>query len=241
MQRYVIFGAGRVGVNMAAYLERFGHQVHLLSRRKAETERSFCEDLIHEATIIAAAIPDDKLSAWREDWRAELTHKRVIHFSGALTIDGVSGFHPLYSFPRSKLSFEKLKTIAFACPAGGPSFEEIFPGAPNPHFKISDKDRPRYHALAVLTGNLAGYVWNETAKEFADLSGLPPQKILGSYLESVVDRFVENPTSSLTGPVARHDEITVRKNQESLSDKENLKSLYKAFVKAAWPEFEKQN
>ncbi len=239
MERYVIFGAGRVGVNIASYLKHLGHEVSLVSRRQVESDKPSCASLIEKATIIAAAIPDDKLAAWREEWQTALTGKHLIHFSGATTLDGVAGFHPLYSFPRLELPAEKMKGIAFACPADGPSFEEIFPGAPNPNFIIEDADRPRYHALAVLAGNLAGYVWNETAKEFADFSGIPPQIILGSYLASVVDRFVENPTDSLTGPVARRDETTVHKNLESLSDRNNLKVLYEAFVKAAWPDYER--
>ena len=238
MTSYVIFGCGRVGVNIASYLDNFGHSVTLVSRGEAQSEYAKCAKLIENADIVAAAIPDDSLQSWFDQWRGEFSAKTAIHFSGAVSLDGVFGFHPLYSFPKSTLTVEVMKGIAFACPTAGPSFGEVFPRAPNPHFEIAEKDRARYHALAVLSGNLASYVWNETAKELADYSGMPPERIMASYLGSIVDGFVERPTASLTGPVARHDRDTVIRNLNSLKDDQNLKGLYEAFLTAAWPGFD---
>ncbi|MEO1242384.1 MAG: DUF2520 domain-containing protein [Pseudomonadota bacterium] len=238
MASYVIFGAGRVGVSMASYLEHLGHKVSLISREQAEQHKPECEQLIAEADIIAAAVPDDKLDAWRETWRAKIGSKTTIHFSGAVSIDGMHSFHPLYSFPRLALPVTKMKEIAFACPVGGPSFSDIFPQAPNPYFEISAEDRARYHALAVLSGNLASFIWNETANEFAALTNTPPDKILQSYLGSIVDRFIESPMSSLTGPVDRRDRRTVGKNLDGLAASPKLKGLYQAFLDAAWPDYD---
>lgn len=238
MTDYVIFGCGRVGSNMAAYLKHLGHEIRLVSHAEASNDRAKCAELIAGAKIIAAAIPDDRLQSWHEEWRGEIGDRTAVHFSGAASIDGVFGFHPLYSFPASPLSIEAMKEIAFACPLNGPRFTEIFPRAANPHFEIADKDRARYHALAVLSGNLASFVWNETAKEIAAYAGTPPERIMASYLGSILDGFVKNPTSSLTGPIARHDKKTVEKNLASLQGDPKLKGLYEAFLAAAWPELE---
>lgn len=238
MTGYVIFGCGRVGSNMAGYLKHFGHGVRVISHDEANNDQASCAEAIAEANIIAAAIPDDKLPAWSDEWRDEIGGKIAVHFSGAVSIDGVYGFHPLYSFPASPLSIEAMKDIAFACPLNGPRFAEIFPKAPNPHFEIADKDRARYHALAVLSGNLASFVWNETAKEIAAYSGMAPEKIMASYLGSILDGFIKNPASSLTGPIARHDKTTVERNLASLKGDPKLKGLYETFLVAAWPDFE---
>ncbi len=238
MTRYTIFGQGRVGANMASYLEHLGHDVSLISRTQAETMRRECAQLIDNAEIIAAAIPDDRLQPWHDEWRDEIRAKTAVHFSGAVSIDGMVGFHPLYSFPKSLLSVGAMEQIAFACPSGGASFGDVFPRAPNPHFEIADGDRARYHALAVLSGNLASYLWNETAKELAVYTGMPPEKIMASYLGSILEGFVENPTSSLTGPIARHDNATVDKNLASLTGDPKLKGLYEAFLAAAWPDYD---
>ena len=101
-----------------------------------------------------------------------------------------------------------MKAIAFACPEEGPSFDEIFPGAPNTNFKIADEDRARYHALAVISGNFASYLWNETAKEFGAFGVKEPDNVLGNYFSSIVARFAESPQSSMTGPLARRDRLT---------------------------------
>lgn len=237
MTNYLIFGPGRVGTSMASYLEHLGHSVTLVSRIEAESDQRGCCEGIQEADIIGVAIPDDNLSAWFDQWRAMVAGKTVIHFSGALTIDGMKSFHPLYSFPKTTLPVSKMKDIAFACPVDGPAFDTVFPTAQNPHFEINDKDRARYHALAVITGNLASYVWNEAAQEISTLTNEPPEKILESYLRGVIDRFVESPNSSLTGPIARKDVLTVEKNLDGLSGNPNLKKLYEAFLDTAWPNY----
>lgn len=235
--KYVIFGDGRVGANMAAYLEGLGHSVDVVPRRKAEEAQETCAALIERADIVATAIPDDRLPDWREEWKTAIGARPAIHFSGAVDVKGMHAFHPLYSFPKSLIDPAIMKGVVFACPLGGPAFQDMFPGAPNPHFEIAGKDRARYHALAVLSGNLVGYIWNETAKDIAACTGLSPEQALGSYLRSILDRFHENPTASLTGPVARRDRSAVKENLAALSESPKLERLYRAFLEAAWPEY----
>lgn len=112
----------------------------------------------------------------------------------------------------------------------------ILPGAENPEFVIADQDRAYYHALAVLSGNFAAHMWNETAKRFASRFDVAPETVIASYLSGVVDRFVENPKNSMTGPIARRDQETVRANLEALADDPQLYALYRAFLKSAWPD-----
>ena len=238
MANYVIFGAGRVGGNMAHYLEALGHDVSLISHAMAKSDGDVCRRAIAAADIVGAAVPDDHIANWRDEWADAIGNKTAIHFSGAARIAGMYAFHPLYSFPPGRVSPDVMKTIAFACPSDGADFKDVFANAPNPHFKIADEDRARYHALAVLSGNFAAYLWNETAKELAQFSGLAPETIMGGYLSSVVDRFLESPTDSLTGPVARRDMKTVEANMEALAASPKLQQLYRAFIDAAWPDYQ---
>ena len=237
MTSYVIFGAGRVGVNMAAYLSDLGHRSDLISHDDATSAPDLCREKMAGADIIAAAIPDDAIALWRDHWEDELRGATVIHFSGAAGVPGVAAFHPLYSFPPRRLSFATMQTMTFACPKGGPAFSDVFPGAPNPHFEIADADRARYHALAVLSGNFSAFLWNETMKELAQFPGLDAEAAMRSYLASINERFVEAPTASLTGPVARKDVKTVDANLDALSENPKMKQLYEAFLKAAWPDY----
>ncbi len=239
---YVIFGAGRVGVNMAGYLKSLGHKVSLVSHDKVKSAPDDCARLVTSADIVAAALPDTKIGKWFDQWKNRLTDKPAIHFSGALTISGMFGYHPLFSFPVHKLSEQQLEKIVFACPQRGPDFAAIFPGAQNPNFVIPDHERGRYHALAVLSGNFISFLMNQTQQEFAAYftqGGLNEMNadVFGTYIKSVMDRFAENPANSMTGPIARHDRLSVEANQNALEKDEILRTLYAAFLQAAWPDY----
>lgn len=235
--RYVIFGSGRVGSAMAAYLTSLGEGLRLIPHAQARDEPDQCRAWIDEAEIVAAAIPDDALAAWRRYWAGAIGQKLAIHFSGAAAIENMYAYHPLYSFPKGPVAPEVMAGVPFACPANGPPFKEVFPGAGNPNFELADSDRARYHALAVLSGNLSAFLWNRTAGPFQDLSGLRAQEIMGVYLQSLIDRFLETPEDSLTGPVARRDGETVKANMAALQGEPELTAFYKAFLDAAWPDY----
>lgn len=236
-QRYTIFGGGRVGRNMASYLTHLGHSAMIVSHSDAENAEKKCQEMIAGADIIAAAIPDSRLEDWSEKWRAMLRGKTVIHFSGALRIGGMYSYHPLYSFPRASLSPVTMRTIVFARQEDAPSISEIIPGAPNPEFVVADADRAFYHALAVLSGNFAAFLWNETANAVATRLKISPETVLTGYFNSLVERFRESPFDSLTGPVKRHDTETIAANLKALEADPKLAELYRAFLKAAWPDF----
>ena len=65
--------------------------------------------------------------------------------------------------------------------------------------------------------------------------------MLASYLSGVVERFRESPFDSLTGPVARRDQATVEANLKALQGEPKLASLYRSFLEAAWPAFERKD
>lgn len=233
--RVLIFGNGRVGASFAAYLSQLGHNVEVVIRPEIAADRPSVSGKVRGADVIAAAIPDDRLPGWAEEWRSDLAGRKAIHFSGAVLIDGVTSYHPLFSFPASPLPSEVMSRISIAREKGTPAFATLFPGAENPEIEISAADRPYYHALAVLSGNFAAYLWNETAKGLAERFGLAPENILAPYLEGVVDRFREAPFGSMTGPVARRDHRTVEANLSALERDPGLKRLYLAFLESAWP------
>jgi predicted short-subunit dehydrogenase-like oxidoreductase (DUF2520 family) len=234
--RILIFGAGRVGRSMAAYAAHLGHEVDLVGRAACANDLPAIRAKVAAAGLIAAAIPDAELAQWGAEWRAWIGPGRAIHFSGAQRIDGLLSYHPLYSFPLEPLAPQKTAAIAIAREAGAPRFAEVLPGAANPEFEIAPKDRAFYHALAVLSGNFAAHLFNETARAFAQRLRLEPRDILGHYLDSVVERFRESPYDSLTGPVVRRDEATVAANLASLAGEPRLSALYKAFLASAWPD-----
>jgi predicted short-subunit dehydrogenase-like oxidoreductase (DUF2520 family) len=231
----LIFGAGRVSASFAAYARHLGAEVSIATRTNAENDPDEVRALVTAADVVAAAIPDDRLADWFGVWGPIIRPKTAIHFSGALTFDGMRSYHPLYSFPRKALSPAVMAKVPFAREEGAPPLATVLPGAKNPEFAVAADDRAYYHALAVLSGNFAAHIWNETAKAFGGRFQLPPETILGGYLAGVVDRFRENPLDSMTGPVARRDAQTVAANLGALDGDPHLKALYESFLASAWP------
>lgn len=237
--RLTIFGKGRVGASMAHYARSLGCDVAVVARRDAETDRPGVKARIDQSDVVAAAIPDDRLADWFVDWRSLIGARRTIHFSGALLIEGMRSYHPLFSFPKNPLPPAEMAKIAFAREEGAPPLSSILPGAANPEFVVKAGDRAFYHALAVLSGNFAAHLWNETASAFAARFGLAPDAVLAGYLAGVVERFRESPLDSMTGPVARRDRASVEANLAALAGEPRLTALYQAFLSSAWPDFEK--
>lgn len=235
--RLLIFGTGRVGQSIADYARHLGLDVDTVDRRAAQENQQSVRALIRKADVVAAAIPDDRLAGWFAEWGAEIAARPAIHFSGALSIAGVCGYHPLYSFPKRPLPPSVMASVAIAREAGAPLFSAIFKGAMNPEFEVKPEDRAYYHALAVLSGNLTAYLWNEAAKAMAARLQIDPEAAMGTYLAGLVDRFRESPFDSMTGPVARKDAATVRANLAALAGEPALLGLYQAFLKSAWPAF----
>ena len=231
--RIVIFGRGRVGSSVAAFAESLGHEAKTLAR--ADADRADPE--VARADVVAAAIPDDALDGWLETWRARLAGKRAFHFSGARAVEGLPGYHPLYSFPRSPAPVDELARALIARPRGAAPFASIIPGAQNPEIEIAPEDRALYHALAVVSGNFAAYLLNQTADQFASRFGADPAESLGPYFESVVARFRESPFQSMTGPLARRDAGSVKANLAALAVSPRLADLYRAFLASAWPDY----
>jgi hypothetical protein len=229
--RIVIFGPGRVGTSIAAYAASLGHDVLVLAR--ADADRAGNE--VARADVAAAAIPDDALDGWLETWRDQLAGKRAFHLSGARVIEGLPGYHPLYSFPKTPLAPAQFGAIAIAREPGAAPFAEIIPGANNPEFEVAPADRAFYHALAVVSGNFAAHLWNETAAAFAERLGPKGGEIFSAYFVSLVDRFRESPLASMTGPVARRDAGTVAANLKALEGSPRLYALYQSFLESAWP------
>jgi hypothetical protein len=232
--RLLIFGAGRVGLSMAGYARHLGVDATIVRRPEAEGDPAIVRERIGRADAVAAAIPDDRIPAWLEQWKEAIGRRTAIHFSGARNFEGMAGYHPLYSFPTTPLVPDVMARIAIVRDKGAPAFASIFSGAINPDYEIEPGDRPLYHAIAVLSGNFAAHLWNESAGVLAARFGIEPASVLGAYLSGLVDRFRERPFDSMTGPVVRKDAATIAANLKALAAEPRLKALYEAFLESAW-------
>ena len=93
--QYAMIGAGRVGAGMTAFLRDLGHQVAVVTRAQSEGRTDEARAALAAADIVAIAIPDSAIGAVRSAWADVLDDRSVIHFSGALEIEGAWSAHPL--------------------------------------------------------------------------------------------------------------------------------------------------
>lgn len=218
----LIIGNGRAATHMAHYFALLNLPFQQWSRSSGE---ELSAQLTHIQRILLL-INDDQIIPFLNQY-PQLRQKCVIHFSGALVIDGIYGAHPLVSFSQNLFEFEFYKAIPFAVDHNAPAFAELLPGLPNPNYRIDETKKSFYHALCVLSGNFTTLLWQKLFNELEPL-GLPTEFGL-PYLQCITNNLRQNPNGALTGPLARGDLQTIERNLEALQDDPYAK-VYRAFV-----------
>jgi len=237
MTHYAILGGGRLARHMRHYFNLSGFAVSSWSRQldgdhAAENNSYRIADTIERlrATIAPAShvllLVSDKAIPELLQRHPFLHEKTLVHCSGAQSIPGIGGAHPLMTFGPELYALGHYQRIPFVVDHGC-DLGDLLPGLRNPQFSIRPEDKPRYHALCVMAGNFSQILWQAASERFSAL-GLPPE-ILHPYLQQVVQNFVANPEAALTGPLSRGDQHTTHRNLRSL-ERDPLHHVYQAFV-----------
>ncbi len=221
---YGVVGDGRMANHFCHYLRLSGLPFVRWSRRAdgdADPSATF-----RYCRAVLLLISDGAISSFVKN-NPNLHKFSLIHFSGSLVIDGVPSYHPLMSFSREVYSLEEYRAIPFISERGKPTFAEIFPDLSNQSFAINPADKPLYHALCVLSGNFTVMLWQKAFSDFEGKLGLKAE-LLRPYMQRIFQNLDENWKNCLTGPLARRDEITMKKNLESLNG-DAYQKVYQAF------------
>ena len=222
---YGIVGRGRVAIHLARYLDLESRPFSIWHRGMPCAPA----DAIGDRTIILLAISDDALEPFLAENPA-LKRKTLVHFSGSRTLDGATGLHPLMTFGPEPYELETYQSIPFVSERGGKTFGDIFPGFLNPGFEIDPGQKPLYHALCVMAGNFPTLLWAKVFGDFEQGLGLP-HDVLRPYLERTLENTFESGGKALTGPLARSDTGTVRRNLEALGE-DSYAAVYRAFARS---------
>ncbi len=222
---YGIIGAGRAATHLSKYLE-LSRIPFITWSRKASSEA--VEYALQKCETILLLISDDSILGFLQA-HPSLRNHRLAHFSGARSFDGVIGLHPLASFSTRLFSLAEYQSIPFVTEKGEPGFSEVFPDLPNPHRAISKSAKARYHALCVLAGNFSSLLWEKYFTEMENL-GIEPDLASG-YLRNIFENIKANPLDSLTGPLPRNDQNTLKNNLASLEG-DPYQSVYRSFMRA---------
>ncbi|MBY0314733.1 MAG: DUF2520 domain-containing protein [Bdellovibrionales bacterium] len=222
---YLIVGRGRMALNLSAYFKSLQIAYSQWHRDLGnETLKAFLE--IHDRILLA--IPDDAIEAFIQKYN--LPKDKVIHFSGALVTPLAHKLHPLMTFTRRPLGIDQWKSVPFVGIQGEPTLKELIPQLQNPFWQISAEKSALYHSLCVLSGNGTSVLWQNAFESFEKNLGLP-RSILHSYLKQICENLINEPTSSLTGPWVRNDQVTIQKNLAALEG-QTLQDVYSTLKKS---------
>ncbi|MBX3016510.1 MAG: DUF2520 domain-containing protein [Bdellovibrionaceae bacterium] len=221
-------GRGRLARHLIPDWQRTltaSHDILTWDRSQPESELL---RLLPTAQIIALAISDRALETFHAQYRNHAPRARWIHFSGALELEGMTGYHPLMTFGPELYTEATYRRINYVTSSTETRWPTELP-LPNALFAIHPEQKALYHALCVLSGNFTTLLWAKAQSEFAKL-GLPAE-ILRPYADVTIDNVFNDPTRARTGPLVRGDVETMNKNLEALGG-DPFAGIYRAFQKA---------
>ncbi|HSW71212.1 MAG TPA: DUF2520 domain-containing protein [Gammaproteobacteria bacterium] len=223
---YLVIGSGRVARHFQCYLSYLGLPFKLWSRQ------SSIQDLValSETCSPLLLLISDQAIAKFVDTHPFLKKKKLVHFSGCLSLPDIPSAHPLMCFTSEIYTLQTYQAIPFIISESGPDFSELLPGLSNQAYRISEHLRPYYHALCVLGGNFTALLWQKCFKEFENRFQLPRQ-ILHPYLQQAMQNLLSDSEQALTGPLVRHDQTTLEANLQALKN-DAFQKVYQAFVEA---------
>jgi predicted short-subunit dehydrogenase-like oxidoreductase (DUF2520 family) len=237
-------GAGRVGTGLAVLLSRAGHRIVAASGRddsRLRVERylpsvPFVDDAdaVRPAGIVILGVPDGRI----EPLCAELAMaeafgagQSVLHLSGATPLSALEGarragstvlsVHPLQTVPNVDAAVERLPGCAMAVTAhdeeGYALGERLAADAGGRPFRLPDERKPIYHAAAVFCSNYLVAVEGLAERLFRAAGLADPVELFAPLARATLDHVLgDGPADAITGPAARGDAGTVRRNLEAL-------------------------
>lgn len=235
MTHYAIVGGGRLARHFSEYFRLLEIPHTRWARDQRTAFNSFAipdakqrlQATIRDADRVLLLVSDGSIVAVLRQYPF-LHEKQLIHCSGALSIPGVAGAHPLMTFSGQLYPLETYRRVPFVMEPGS-SFTHLFPGLSNPNFEVDARNRSRYHAMCVMAGNFSQLLWKGVSDRFEQELDLPAA-VLHPYLRQLAENFIAAPNSALTGPLTRNDVRTIERNLDSLQG-DPLQDLYTAFMR----------
>lgn len=226
-----IHGAGRAGGALAIAASSAGHSiVSIASRSEQSVDRLAALVDVGSGTpdLVILSVSDDAIAATAEAIAAGRETVPTVHLSGAVSTSAldaigrtgaqVGSIHPLQTFPDPQRGAERLTGAWMAVTAQDPLRTRLHEFAISlgcRPFNLGDADKPMYHAGAVAAANYT-LTTLDTARTLLEAAGVPFEAVR-PLVDAVVDNAFEmGPREALTGPIARGDAATVRRQLDAI-------------------------
>ncbi|MCM2282285.1 MAG: DUF2520 domain-containing protein [Bdellovibrionaceae bacterium] len=229
---FLLIGDGRVSTHFGRYFRLLGLRFQSWSRKE---DLSTLAKRAEASSHILCLISDPAIEPFLSSNGLLFSNQILVHASGSLVTPLAHGAHPLMTFVDTQpydmetYTLETYTSIPFVLEKGGPGFENLLPGLPNPHFEIDPRLKPLYHALCVMSGNFTVLLWQKVFSEFENTLGLP-REALFPYLQRVTQNLRVDAEQALTGPLARGDHKAIAGHLRALGA-DPFAEVYRAFVK----------
>ena len=248
--RIGFIGAGKVGFSLGKYFAE--HDVHVsgyYSRNLDSSKEAAIftnskyyekiEDLIIESDTLFLTVSDQAIGkVYSEIQKYNLSGKILAHCSGAMTSEIFSGIsqkgalgcsvHPICAVSSKQTGYRDLSKAYFTIEGNDNNqLLSLLQKCGNPVEILSSEHKIKYHGAAVFASNLVIALYHRAA-EMLKACGLSEEfskKALEPlFLQNCNNIVTKGVVSSLTGPIERGDDGTVRKHLAVLEEEE--KTLY---------------
>ncbi len=257
-----IAGAGKVGFTIGKYFSTHGLKLTGYYSRSLDSSieaahftgsKAFTDiaTLARESDVLFLTVPDGAItSVYQEIDSGLLQGKLIGHTSGALTSEaafpgiedtGAIGFsvHPLFAVSDRYHTYEQMSDVFFAIEGNPDALRIIMPALSGIGLhvqKIDPEAKVRYHCAAAVASNLVNALLLTSIDMLREcgFSEENARSAITPLVKGNVDHALESGVvESLTGPVERADEGTVRKHLGCLSVRQ--KQLYCLLSEALVP------
>lgn len=220
-----IVGDGRMATHFSAYLKMSGVPFKQWSRR-ADRQKD-PELYLRGSRAVFLLIRDDAIKIFIDN-HPRLKEMNPIHFSGSLYLEDIPSIHPLMTFTKDLYTLEKYRTIPFVHETGRVSLNEVLPELPNRSLAMDYRKKSLYHSLCVMSGNFTTMLWQKVFRDFDEKLKLDSQ-ILIPYLEQTVENLKTDWANAFTGPLARKERSTIKRNMDALKG-DMYREVYRSFA-----------
>jgi predicted short-subunit dehydrogenase-like oxidoreductase (DUF2520 family) len=225
-----IHGAGRAGGALAIAAVRAGHRiVGITSRTPRHVEQ------LALIVPVGTGTADLRIIAVRDDAVAEVATALAdappvptVHLSGSLGLSAlapigdmgtpIGSFHPLQSLPDPETGADSLRGSWVGITATEPlssSLRDLARSIGCIAFDLPDEAKPLYHAAASAVANFTVACLGVGERLFG-AAGVPFAAAEPLVRSVVANAFTIGPASALTGPIARGDVETVRRQRAAV-------------------------
>lgn len=239
--RVGVVGAGRVGVVLAAKLQRAGHQLVGVSGRSSDsqlrvqtllpgTEILEPADIVGRAEVVVLAVPDDSLAEVARELAPYVRRGQVIaHTSGRHGLAVLApladagahtiAMHPAMTFTGTEIDLDRDCVFGVTAEVADRDVAETLVAELGGQVMwVAEADRAKYHAALAHGANHLTTIVTQAMDLLRGIGAEDPAAVLRPLLTAALDNTLAYGDAALTGPVARGDVDTVRAHIANLDD-----------------------